>query len=73
MQYHTLGTLIRLHRENLEMSRAELARQIGVHPSQLTRWEAGDPKPSLTAMLALGKALDVDPVELMSAAAVDAR
>jgi DNA-binding transcriptional regulator YiaG len=38
MQYHTLGTLIRLHRENLEMSRAELARQVGVHPSQLTRW-----------------------------------
>jgi transcriptional regulator with XRE-family HTH domain len=73
MQYHTLGTLIRLHRENLEMSRAELSRHIGVHPSQLTRWEAGDHKPSLTAMLALGKALDVDPVELMSAAAVDAR
>jgi transcriptional regulator with XRE-family HTH domain len=73
MQYHTLGTLIRLHREQLEMSRAELSRHIGVHPSQLTRWEAGDHKPSLTAMLALGKALDVDPVELMSAAAVDAR
>jgi transcriptional regulator with XRE-family HTH domain len=73
MQYHTLGTLIRLHRENLEMSRAELSRHIGVHPSQLTRWEAGDHKPSLTAMLALGKALDVDPVELMTAAAVDAR
>jgi transcriptional regulator with XRE-family HTH domain len=73
MMYPTLGTLIRLHRENLEMSRAELARQVGVHPSQLTRWEAGDHKPSLSAMVALGKALDVDPVELMSAAAVDAR
>jgi len=73
MHYHTLGTLIRLHRENLEMSRAELSRQVGVHASQLTRWEAGDHKPSLSAMIALGRALDVDPVELMSAAAADAR
>ena len=71
MQYHTLGTLIRLHRENLEMSRAELARQVGVHPSQLTRWEAGDHKPSLSAMVAIARALDIPAVELMAAAAVD--
>lgn len=71
MLHPTLGTLIRLHRENLEMSRAELARQVGVAASQITRWEAGDYKPSLSAMVALAKALDVDAVDLMSAAAVD--
>ena len=73
MMYPTLGRTIREERERMEMSRAELARQVGVHPSQLTRWEAGDHKPSLSAMIALGRALDVGPVELMTAAAVDAR
>lgn len=53
------------------MSRAELARQVGVAGSQVTRWEAGEFKPSLTAMVAIARALDIPAVELMAAAAVD--
>jgi transcriptional regulator with XRE-family HTH domain len=71
MLHPTLGTLIRVHRETLEMSRAELARQVGVAGSQVTRWEAGEFKPSLTAMVAIARALDITAVELMAAAAVD--
>jgi len=37
----------------------------------LARWEAGEFKPSLTAMVAIARALDISAVELMAAAAVD--
>lgn len=72
MQYPSLGKKIREERERLAMSRAELARQVGVASSQVTRWEAGAFKPSTMAMMALSRALDVDPVELMAAACADA-
>jgi transcriptional regulator with XRE-family HTH domain len=71
MTYPTLGRTIREERERMEMSRAELARQVGVAGSQVTRWEAGEFKPSLTAMVAIARALDIPAVELMAAAAVD--
>jgi len=37
----------------------------------LARWEAGEFKPSLSAMVAIARALDIPAVELMAAAAVD--
>lgn len=72
MLYPTLGALIRTERERMEMSRAELARQVGVAGSQVTRWEAGAFKPSTTAMMAIARALVIDPVDLMAAACADA-
>jgi transcriptional regulator with XRE-family HTH domain len=72
MQYLTLGSRIRSERERLEMSRAELARLVGVAGSQVTRWEAGEYKPSTQALVNLARALDMDPLELMAAACADA-
>ena len=72
MMYPTLGRTIREERERMEMSRAELARQVGVAASQITRWEAGEHKPSTLAMMALARALAMDPVELLTAACADA-
>ena len=72
MMYPTLGRTIREERERREMSRAELARQVGVAASQITRWEAGEHKPSTVAMMALARALAMEPVELLTAACADA-
>ena len=72
MMYPTLGRTIREERERMEMSRAELARQVGVAASQVTRWEAGEYRPSTSAMMALARALIMDPVDLMAAACADA-
>ena len=72
MPYPTLASFIRAHRERLSLTRADLARKVGVHAAQVTRWEDGDFKPSTSRLVALARALNVEPVDLMAAVCADA-
>jgi transcriptional regulator with XRE-family HTH domain len=53
-------------RESLEskMSKAELARRVGVHRSHITRLEQGKVRPSAKVMLKLARALQCDATAL---------
>lgn len=72
MMYTTLGRRIRDERERMDMSRAELARQVGVAASQITRWEAGLYMPAPSSLRLLARALGVELVDLVAAAYEDA-
>lgn len=68
MPYHLLASFIRTHRERLSLSRADLARMVGVHAAQVQRWEEGTYKPSTAKVGALARALEVAPVDIVTAA-----
>ena len=52
-----VGELRRI-RERRQISQTELARSVGIEPSQLGRIERGEVDPRLTVLLALAEALD---------------
>lgn len=49
-----LGPRIRLHRERLALTQAELAERLGTRDNQIRRWEAGEqvPRPATRRKLA---------------------
>lgn len=56
---------IKFYREKLNMSKSELARQIGVSPSYITMLENGDKSnPSMEILLKISKVLNIDITEL---------
>lgn len=59
-----LGDYIRERRCDLDQTRAELARELKVHASQIQRWEDGSQLPRPDTMQRLAKALLIEPWEL---------
>src|SRR5262245_26728413 len=55
----TLGERIRLRREDLRLSRADLSAQIGITGVQIARYENDRSQPTAEVIVALAKALDV--------------
>lgn len=56
---------IKFYREKINMSKSELARQIGVSPSYITMLENGDKSnPSMEILLKISKVLNIDITEL---------
>lgn len=48
-----------------DMSKADVARALNVSPSAVTKWTKGEQVPESPLFLALARALDVDPFDLM--------
>lgn len=48
-----------------KISQAEIARRLGVHPTNLSAWKLGKAEPSIDMIHKLAEALDVSPGELL--------
>lgn len=60
------GKIIKAIRKQKHISAESLAETLGVHPSTIYRWENGDiEKIPYQALVPLGKALNVNPVDLL--------
>ena len=57
----SFGEQMRLRREALSLSRAQLAARLGVSPSAISNYENGLSSPKEDVLLRLFDALDVDP------------
>lgn len=60
------GEHLRAARESRELSLRKLAEKAGVDFSQIHRIEKGESNPSLTMILTLADALEIDPAYLIS-------
>lgn len=60
-----LGTRIRMRRTELKISQEELGRRSGIHWSYIGAAERGQRNPTLTTLLTLAEALDIDPGDLV--------
>ena len=59
-----LGDYIRERRGDLDMTRADLARELKVHKAQVQRWEDGSHRPLMDTMPRIARALLIEPWEL---------
>ena len=66
-----LGDYIRERRGDLDMTRADLARELQVHKAQIQRWEDGTWRPRVDRLPALARVLLVDKWELVLLLAED--
>jgi len=75
MTTRDLASLLYQSRVAKGLTRAQLARRIGVCVERLTRWEAGGDVPGWGALQSLVHILDLDPGEafLARVAAIDGR
>jgi transcriptional regulator with XRE-family HTH domain len=53
---------------NLKIKGSDLARQIRVHESQISRWRSGHGVPSMKACMRLAQVLGIDPLRLAATA-----
>ena len=67
-----LGETLRLYRRAAGMSQAELGAAAGVSFQQIQKYETGDNRVSVNRLFQLAQALRVDPVTLISDAALRA-
>jgi transcriptional regulator with XRE-family HTH domain len=59
-----ISEVIRARRTELGLSQAQLAKEAGVSPRQLARYEAGEQQPVLSAAVALADALQISLAQL---------
>jgi transcriptional regulator with XRE-family HTH domain len=59
-----ISEVIRARRTELGLSQAQLAKEAGVSPRQLARYEAGEQQPVLSAAVALADALQISIAQL---------
>jgi transcriptional regulator with XRE-family HTH domain len=65
-QRHSLGAVIRAHREKAGLSQRELAAQAGCHHSYLARLENGsNDKPTPEVLQGIARALGLEPGKLL--------
>jgi transcriptional regulator with XRE-family HTH domain len=64
MSMTKLGDYIRERRGDLDMTRADLARELSVHKAQIQRWEDGSYRPRADTMPRLARVLLIDAWEL---------
>ena len=60
-----IGTHLRRLREQSGMSLREFARQVGVHPSNVSFWETRDKLPSSSALIQISEVLGVSVDEVL--------
>jgi len=60
-----LGTNLRDARKRLGLTQEEVAERSGVHPTEVSRIEAGKRDPRVTTLLRLARALEVRAGELL--------
>ena len=66
MDNYVTGAVIKRLRENKKMNQEELAQKIFVTSKAVSKWETGKGFPDVGLLEALGKALDVSVIELLS-------
>ena len=66
MDNYVTGAVIKRLRENKKMTQEELAQKIFVPSKAVSKWETGKGFPDVGLLEALGKALDVSVIELLS-------
>lgn len=66
MDNYVTGAVIKRLRENKKMTQEELAEKIFVTSKAVSKWETGKGFPDVGLLEALGKALDVSVIELLS-------
>jgi transcriptional regulator with XRE-family HTH domain len=59
------STRLREARERLGLSQEEVARRSGVHPTEVSRIEAGKRDPRISTLCQLAKAVEVKPGQLL--------
>jgi transcriptional regulator with XRE-family HTH domain len=60
----TLSDRVAFVRQARGLSMREVARQAGIAPSQVCKYESGEVRPGLDAFFEVAKALSVDPLVL---------
>lgn len=60
-----LGTNLRHTRKRLGLTQEEVAERSGVHPTEVSRIEAGKRDPRISTVRRLARALEVRPGELL--------
>lgn len=60
-----LGSNLRDARKRLGLTQEEVAERSGVHPTEVSRIEAGKRDPRISTVLRLARALEVRPGELL--------
>ena len=66
MNTYVTGTTIKLLREGLHMTQAELAERIGVSSKTVSKWETAKGLPDIALLQPLAKALGISVIELMN-------
>ena len=66
MDNYVTGAVIKRLRENKKLTQEELAQKIFVTSKAVSKWETGKGFPDVGLLEALGKALDVSVIELLS-------
>lgn len=61
-----VGRQIKHFRELAELSKSELARRVGVSPTAVHNWEENGVLPRIDVMHALGEAIEVSFIQLMT-------
>ena len=61
----TLGERIKEHRTRCGMSQELLAEKLGVSRQAVSKWETGTAEPSTSNLLAMAKAFNISPEELL--------
>jgi transcriptional regulator with XRE-family HTH domain len=60
-----LGDIIKKHRENLNMSKRELAQKLEVHESSISKYEKSEVDLPLSKFKEISKVLKINPLELL--------
>jgi XRE family transcriptional regulator, regulator of sulfur utilization len=60
-----LGSNLRSTRKRLKLTQEEIGERSGVHPTEISRIEAGKRDPQVSTLLKLAKALEVPPGQLL--------
>lgn len=66
-----IARAIRFWRRTRYLSQSELAAKVGVSRGRVAIWEAGRSPPTMERLWGLGRALDVEPADLVRAAKID--
>ena len=61
----SLGETIKAHRTRCGMSQEQLAERLQVSRQAVSKWETGTAEPSTSNLLALAKAFNISPEELL--------
>jgi transcriptional regulator with XRE-family HTH domain len=60
-----LGENLRVARERLGLTQEEIGRRSGVHPTEVSRIEAGKRDPRVSTVERLARAVEVSPSDLL--------
>lgn len=61
-----IGDRIQIARENLDMSKEDLAEKLDIHPGDVFTWEEGNDQPLAGVIIPLANALKCDPMWLLT-------